>query len=74
VAKLDHCLSDNRYWMGPNFLKLNDYKTEIVLIRHLRRLADIHDFELSVGINKVKPSPCARNLGSYFDSSASLKK
>jgi len=33
----------------------------------------IHDFELSVGSNKVKPSPCARNLGVYFDSSLSFK-
>ena len=73
VAKLDHCLSDIRDWMAANFLKLNDDKTELVLIGHPKRLAKIHDFELSVGSNKVKPSPCARSLGVYFDSSLSFK-
>jgi len=49
-------------------------QTELVLIGHDKRLAKIHvDFELSVGINKVKSSPCARNLGVYFDSALSIK-
>ena len=73
VAKLNHCLSDIRDWMAANFLKLNDDKTELVLIGHPKRLAKIRDFELSVGHIKVKPSPCARNLGVYFDSSLSFK-
>jgi len=52
---------------------LNGGKTELVLIRHLKCLAKIYDFELSVGSTKVKSSPCARNLGVYFDSSLSFK-
>ncbi len=59
--------------MASNFLKLNDDKTELVLIGNPKRLAKIHDFELSIGSIKVKPSPCARNLGVYFDSSLSFK-
>lgn len=73
IAKLNHCLSDIRDWMASNFLKLNDDKTELVLIGNPKRLAKIHDFELSVGSIKVKPSPCARNLGVYFDNSLSFK-
>ena len=73
VAKLNHCLSDIRDWMASNFLKLNDDKTELVLIGNPKRLTKIHDFELTIGSNKVKPSPCARNLGVYFDSSLSFK-
>jgi len=59
--------------MAVNFLKLNDDKTEHVLIGHLNRLAKIHGFELSVGIKQVKPSPCAQNLGVYCDSALSSK-
>jgi len=59
--------------MAAYFLKLNDDKIELVLIGHPKRLAKIPDFELSVGINKVKPSPCARNLLVYFDSALSFK-
>jgi len=53
VAKINHSLSDIRYSMFSNFRKLNDDKTELVLIGHPNRLAKIHDIELSVGINKV---------------------
>jgi len=59
--------------MAANFHKLNDNKTELVLNGHPKRLAKIHNFELSVGDNKVKPSPGARNLWVYFDSSLSFK-
>jgi len=59
--------------MASNILKLNDEETELVLIGHPKRLAKIHDFELSIGISKVKPSPCARNLEVYFDSALSFK-
>jgi len=34
AAKLDHCLSGIRDWMAANFLKLNDEKTDLVLIGH----------------------------------------
>jgi len=72
-AKLDHCLADTRDWMATNFLELYDDKTELVLISHPKRLAKIHGFELAIGSIKVKPSPCAQNLGLYFDSSLSFK-
>jgi len=52
---------------------LIDDKTELVLIGHPKRLPKIHDFVLLKGINKVKPSPCPRNLGVYFDSALSFK-
>jgi len=54
------------------FLKLNDDKTELVLIGHPKYLAKIHDFALLVVSINVKPSTCARNLRAYFDSSLSF--
>jgi len=44
VAHLNHCLSDICDCMTANFLKLNDDKTELVLIGHPKRLAKIRDF------------------------------
>ncbi len=73
LTRLNNCLSDIRDWMAANFLKLNDDKTELVLIGHPKRLSKIHDFELSIGNIRVKPSACARNLGVYFDSTLSFK-
>jgi len=60
--------------MSPNFLKLSNDKTELVLIGHPKGLAKMRDFELSVGINKVKPSPCALTQRVYFDSSVPFKR
>jgi len=38
--------------MAANFFELNDNKTQLVLIGLPKRLAKIHDFELSEGIKK----------------------
>jgi len=39
LAIFKHCLCDICEWMAANFLKLNDDKTELVLIGHPKRLA-----------------------------------
>jgi len=48
--------------MADKFLKLNDDKTELLLIGNPKRVAKIHTFQLLIGDNAVKPSACARNL------------
>jgi len=66
ILFLQRSSSTNTYARADSFSGSSqkcDDKTELVLIGHPKRLAKIHDFELSVGINNVKPSPCARNLG-----------
>jgi len=67
VSKLTHCLSDICDWIAANFLKLNDDKTERLLIGHPKRLAKVTAFELLLGDVKVRPSPCARTPVVYFD-------
>jgi len=74
VAKLDHCLSDIRDWMAANFPKQKNNTIEHVLFGHLKRSAKTRNFELPVGINNVKPSPCARNLLVHFDRSLYFKQ
>ena len=66
--KLNACLADIRNWMSDNFLKLNDDKTELLLIGHPKRTANLADFTINIGGAVVRPSPCARNLGVLFDS------
>ena len=63
MARLKSCLADIRAWMASNFLKLNDEKTELLLIGHPKRVSKVHNFQLFIGENTVKPSACARNLG-----------
>jgi hypothetical protein len=59
--------------MAENFLQLNDEKTELLLIGNPKRLAKVHDFQLSIGNIIIKPTENARNLGVYFDSSLSFR-
>jgi hypothetical protein len=73
VSKLNSCLSDIRDWMAANFLKLNDDKTELLLIGNPKRLVKVNNFQLFIGSIIVKPSENARNLGVYFDSSLSFR-
>jgi hypothetical protein len=67
TAKLNACLADIRAWMSGNFLKLNDDKTELLLIGNPKRTALINDFALLIGGAEVRPSRNARNLGVLFD-------
>jgi len=41
MARLNSCLVDIRAWMADNFLKLNDDKTELLLIGNPKRVAKI---------------------------------
>jgi len=48
IARLNSCLVDIRAWMKDNFLKLNDDKTELILIGNPKRVAKIHNFQLPI--------------------------
>jgi len=59
--------------LADNFLKLNDDKTELLLIANPKRLVKTQKFKLLVGDNAVKPSACARNVGVNIVSTLSFK-
>ena len=53
-------------------LKLNDDKTEFLIIGTQQQLSKVHIEKLSVGDVSVKPATVARNLGTWFDKNLSL--
>ena len=55
-----------------NMLKLNEEKTELLII--LPRSAHGRTFPIAVGDAIVQPSECARNLGVIFDHAMSLQQ
>jgi hypothetical protein len=66
VAKIEACAEDIRKWMTNNFLKLNDDKTELIIVTSRQMVFDA--FSVTVGNNVIAPSPePPRNLGVYFD-------
>ena len=55
--------------MARNKLKLNDDKTELLLVapkHHMNRLLEC-DPKLKVGEAEIKPASCVRDLGAMLD-------
>ena len=68
LDKLNACLSDIRTWMIKNKLKINDDKTEFLVIASANGHSKISsDNKLKVGNALIPPSSSARNLGVIFD-------
>ncbi len=66
-SKLENCFSEIRIWMAMNYLKLNDDKTEILLISSYHREKVIFD-NIKIGSAVIEPSEQARNIRVIFDS------
>jgi len=73
LTSLEGCIEAVRQWMAHNFLKLNDDKTEFLVIKSkhhrpspLDRISSIH-----IGDCDIKKSEKARNIGATFDDTLS---
>ena len=53
-------------------LMINDEKTEFLLVGTRQQLDKLDSCSITVGNNRISPSPCVRNLGSWFDSNLSM--
>ena len=68
LDRINSCISDIRTWMIRNKLKINDGKTEFLIIRSPYASDGIpNQLELSISEAKVKPLKACRNLGVMFD-------
>ena len=68
--RLSSLLSDLKIWMTRRKLKLNDGKTEIIIIRGNLRNISVADFGgMSFGDTQLVPCESAKNLGIVLDSS-----
>ena len=63
VASMEACIQDIRNWMTKDSLKINDNKTEVILIGTKAQLKKVKIDNLAVGDSKIVPSTEAiRNL------------
>ena len=68
LDRINSCISDIRIWMIQNKLKINNGKTEFLIIRSPYASDGIpNQLELSIGEAKVKPQKACRNLRVMFD-------
>ena len=63
MAKVERCIEDIRNWMLSDKLKLNDDKTEFMIIGKSQQLAKVSLNSLHVRTATITPVSSARNLG-----------
>ena len=74
VKNMEACVGAVRAWLANNYLKLNDNKTEVIVLGSSTELAKLSPIKLCVGDEKISPSASVRNIGAVFDSSMKLNE
>ena len=73
------CLNDIKAWMVANFMKLNDSKTELLIIgKPLVLRSNIHGVSVSIGEVVIEPTECKddkwTSLGVMLDGSLTMER
>ena len=74
LQDLELCISDIRNWMQTNLLKLNDSKTEVVVIGSKQQLAKMPEMKINIGNDDIPTTQSARNIGVIFDEHLDMKR
>ncbi|KAL9987698.1 hypothetical protein ACROYT_G002045 [Oculina patagonica] len=72
IGELELCIKVIRTWMITDKFKLNDDKTEFLIIGKRQQLSKVNIEKLSVGDVSGAPVAVPRNLGTWFDTNLSL--
>ena len=72
ISAMESCVDDILSWMLTDSLKLNDDKSEFLIIGTPQQLAKIDIRSIWAGNCNVSTATSARNLGSWFDSKLSM--
>jgi hypothetical protein len=74
INRIENCVEDIRIWMADNLLKLNDDKTEVIVITSRQSISERQAITINVGGCDISPSEePPKNLGVLFDSTCGLK-
>lgn len=74
ISRIEACVDDISSWMRTNRLKLNENKTELLVITSPRQSTNHSKIELRIGTNTVRTSSEARNLGIVFDNTMKMQR
>ena len=73
ISNIEHCLRHIKLWMSTNFLKVNEDKTQFLVISPKNNHCNMFsDMCISFGGSIVIPSSTATNLGVTLDSNMSM--
>jgi len=71
--RMERCIDDVRQWMYQNKLKINETKTEVLVVARKVDTHKVDDVELRVGDAFIRPKSVVKNLGALFDSELTMK-
>jgi len=72
LARVENCISDIRTWMVDNKLKLNEDKTEVLILTSKLHRSCHGISQVVVGGAPIAPTLTVRNLGAMFDQSLTM--
>ena len=55
IKTLELCIAEIRQWMQTNLLKINDEKTEFMLVGTKQQLNKITDINIKIGHDEIMP-------------------
>ena len=76
VERIQNCINDIKQWMRAYKLKLNDDKTELLILSSKSRRKYINSNSVKIGISDIHVQAIGskvRNLGIIFDDSMSMQ-
>ena len=68
VTKIEQCVESISEWMSLNRLKLNEDKTEFIVLGSKHNINSLSTKSIKVGGNTIESVPIVRNLGFHMDS------
>ena len=72
LSSMQNCIADIKIWMTKNMLKLNDEKTEFILIGHPKQRCKVLNHSIKIGDHTIRSSQEVKNLGVIFDSGLNM--
>ena len=73
ITQLEKCLSQVQAWMCGHHLKMNESKTEFLLISSKQLAHKFNTPTLTIGDHAITPTLTARNIGVIMDSHATME-
>jgi len=72
--KLETCLEEVRLWMANNFLKLNDDKTDFIIMGSKHNLQKVSTTHIKLGNSQIRPNESVKNIGVVLDNQMKMDK
>ena len=74
IRRLEMCIQEIRMWMTANKLKLNDGKTDFIVIisAYYRQLITSLEISIKVGNTNIHPTMSVKNLGVTLDTNMTM--